>query len=185
MDLAQALNATMVQAAIEAVPRTIIPVSPRNESPSTTKPALTVETKAAPKKQGISIKREMTKHFGKEHKDLHVPKSVIKEDVLHDVGIKKMEKTAKEDVIPIEKQENEPVKFIKQIDGIELDIYDYFDLSPSNIRKDELSKLTKIQEWSKGDIAKIDKVRRSLGKSKVGYEGLIDLYNYIRVRELR
>ena len=159
MDLAQSLNVAMVQAAIESVPRTIIPVSPRNEVPITTEPAVVVDKPV--------VKKEVRRV---ETKKVKTTKTVAKEDKMFE----------KSDESPPQLSEK-----VYEFDGVHLDLYDYFDLSPANVRKDEISKLQKVQEWSEGNTAKIDKVRRSLGKSKVGYEGLVDLYNYIRVRELR
>jgi hypothetical protein len=78
-----------------------------------------------------------------------------------------------------------------EFDGVHMNLYDYFGLSPAVANRDEVSKLQKVYNWAMGkqrDIGKamrkIEALANRVGKSKIGYEELVHIYNHIKVREL-
>ena len=119
-------------------------------------------------------------------------KDVSKREV-KEVG-EKIKKSPKPVEITVEKKNGSkpPVdESLSYIDGVHLDVYKYFDISPSLVDKDALSKLQKINSWAFSEtknlgraLAKIQRLEIKLGKNSMGLPSLMKIYNWVRIGEL-
>ncbi len=80
---------------------------------------------------------------------------------------------------------------IKNIEGIHIDIYEYFDISPSLATHKDIERLKDIHEWvfektkdSKQALRKIEDIEIMLGRSELGESRLNKIWNHIRIRKI-
>ena len=79
---------------------------------------------------------------------------------------------------------------VQKLDGVHIELYDYFDVSPSLATPKDLERLQEIHAWAfdKADktkaLKKLNDLELKLGRSAMGDGKLNNIYNYIKVREL-
>lgn len=77
---------------------------------------------------------------------------------------------------------------VGMIDGVHLDVYRYFDISPSLAQKNDIDRLKTINEWAflksktvKEALRRLFNIENKIGMRYVGGEKLSRLYNYVRL----
>ena len=80
---------------------------------------------------------------------------------------------------------------VNNIEGVHLDIYNFFDISPSIADASEIEKMQTVHQWafgkntdSKKALKKLVDLELKIGRSAIGSNKLNQLWNWIKIREL-
>ena len=83
------------------------------------------------------------------------------------------------------------VPAVSLIDGVHIELYKYFNLSPSMVERGQIEKLKRVFDWaSKGEdnigraLAKVQSLENRLGRNIAEVDRLTRMNNHLRIREL-
>lgn len=95
------------------------------------------------------------------------------------------------DSLKIEVAEPVPQGEFKYIDGIHLDVFDYFNMNPFNKSTQIKDKVRFIHDWASKDskdirqtLSKIQSLEMRYGRSVEGDERIIRIYNAVKIKSL-
>lgn len=132
------------------------------------------EIKITPQDLKILVRNEVTKRIIESK-----PRTIIKEGKAPEAPKEATALTKNN----IKRTLNDAVDLVRTIDGVHLDLFDYFDISPSLAQPGDMKRLQYISQWvANHSMIKLNSLDNRLGNNDGKQAKLIKIYNWIKLR---